>query len=210
MNFFAHAMIAHRRRDDPRFVLGAMLPDLASMASLRIPATRDPELAAGIALHHETDRSFHGCEPFRALCESALTQLEAAGVSRGAARAVGHVGSELLLDGILSYERATRAAYARALDAGLSDSLAADLGFPGGPGPERLRELLAWLADGPLPEGYRDVDFVGERLTRILARRPRLALRPADQPIVRQWLRWAAPQVERDASAMLSAGTPSP
>lgn len=205
MNFFAHAAVACRTRDEPRFVLGSMLPDLASMIATRLRPVAHPEVAAGVALHHATDQRFHACAPFRALCESALVELEAAGVSRGGARAVGHVGSELLLDGVLSHERIPREAYARALDAGLEPGLLARSGFESDVDMTRLQELLQWLADGPLPEGYRDVDFVSERLRRILARRPRLALRACDVAPVRAWLSRAAPIVQEHAAALLEA-----
>src|SRR5262245_49760363 len=102
MNFFGHATVACARDAAPRFVLGSMLPDLAGMASLRIRGVHDPELERGVELHHATDRAFHGLPPFRAVCSAALTLLEPQGVSRASARAVGHVGAELLLDGLLS------------------------------------------------------------------------------------------------------------
>jgi acyl carrier protein phosphodiesterase len=205
MNFFAHAVVASQQNQEARFVLGAMLPDFASMASLRLMAVHDTDLAEGVALHHETDRRFHACAPFRALCESALNELEAAGVSRGAARAVGHVGSELLLDGVLSHDVDACATYSRALSVGREASFEHAVRFKEAPDAGSLRDLFDWLADGPLPVAYRDVDFVGERLQRILSRRPRLALRPADHATVRAWLQQARTIVERDAAALLAA-----
>src|SRR6187431_2746251 len=102
VNFFGHAVMAALENDAPRFVLGAMLPDLTTMAGARLERVHDDEVAAGVAHHHEIDRAFHGCAPFVRMCASALEELEARGVSRAAARAVGHVGSELLIDGALS------------------------------------------------------------------------------------------------------------
>jgi acyl carrier protein phosphodiesterase len=203
MNFFGHACVAIVRSESPRFVLGTMLPDLASMASLRLGGLRDPELAAGVALHHHTDRLFHGAEAFRGLCESALRDLEGAGVARGAARAVGHVGSELLLDGVLSVDEHARATYARALELALRDRVEQEVGFEGDTSPVRLRRLLERLSEGPLPEGYRDVDFVYARLEGLLATRPRLALCPGDAVPVRSWLKKAARRLESDGAALL-------
>jgi len=203
MNFFGHACVAIARSDSPRFVLGTMLPDLASMASLRLGGMGDSELAAGVALHHHTDRLFHGAEAFRKLCESALRDLESAGVARGAARAVGHVGSELLLDGILSVDVHARATYARALEVALHDRIERDVGFQGAANPGRLRHVLERLSDAPLPEGYRDVDFVYARLESLLARRPRLSLCPGDGVPVRSWLEKAARRLELEGAALL-------
>jgi acyl carrier protein phosphodiesterase len=203
MNFFGHVCVAIVRSDNPRFLLGAMLPDLASMASLRLGKLRDAELAAGVALHHHTDRLFHGAEAFRGLCESALQDLENAGVARGAARAVGHVGSELLLDGVLSADGPARTAYARALEVGLRERVEHDVGFEGDANPSRLRRLLERLSQGPLPEGYRDVDFVHARLEALLASRPRLSLAPGDSVPVRAWLEKAARSLEHQGSALL-------
>jgi hypothetical protein len=203
MNFFGHACVAIVRSDSPRFVLGAMLPDLASMASLRVSGLRDSELAAGVALHHHTDRLFHGAAAFRGLCESALRELEAAGVARGAARAVGHVGSELLLDGILSHDEHARVAYARALEVALRERIEHDVGFEGDTDPARLRHLLERLSEGPLPEGYRDVDFVFARLKGLLATRPRLSLAAGDDAPVRSWLERAARRLEHEGAGLL-------
>jgi acyl carrier protein phosphodiesterase len=203
MNFFGHACVAIARTDSPRFVLGTMLPDLASMASLRLGEIRDSELAAGVALHHHTDRLFHGAPAFRGLCESALHDLESAGVARGSARAVGHVGSELLLDGVLSVDQHARATYVRALAVALRDRVEQDVGFEGDANPGRLRRLLERLWEAPLPERYRDVAFVHTRLESLLAQRPRLSLCPADGVPVRSWLEKAARRLELQGAALL-------
>src|SRR5262245_48694449 len=92
MNFFGHAAVAQREREEPRFVLGAMLPDFCGMAGVRMSPPEDAALAEGVALHHATDRAFHAAPVFVSLCASALAQLEADGVARASARAVGHVG----------------------------------------------------------------------------------------------------------------------
>src|SRR5690606_31275930 len=51
MNFFGHACVAARVDSDPRVLLGAMLPDFASMSRTRLAGSEDPAVAAGIALH---------------------------------------------------------------------------------------------------------------------------------------------------------------
>lgn len=205
MNFFGHATVAYRQSDDPRFVLGAMLPDLCSMAGLRLQTVLDQELGRGVALHHETDRRFHGSPRFLALCSSALETLEPQGVSRASARAVGHVGSELLLDGFLSHDQQARAAYGRALDGALEQKLGSAVIWKDGAHAASLHSVLARLQNAPIPEGYRDPEFVCARLEGILSRRPRLALRPGDREPVHAWLCRAADQLAVDGGAILAA-----
>jgi hypothetical protein len=59
VNFFGHAALAAARQSDPGFVLGAMLPDLAPLAGLRIAAVDAEEVAAGRAFHVAADARFH-------------------------------------------------------------------------------------------------------------------------------------------------------
>jgi hypothetical protein len=204
MNFFGHATVAGLRSEAPRFVLGAMLPDLTSMAGVRIEDVGDSEVARGVALHHETDRAFHAAPPFQALCAGALETLEQAGVARGPARAVGHVGSELLLDGLLSHNRQARAIYARSLEVALADRLEQTVRFRSEADPARMRLLLQRLANAPLPEAYRDPALVCDRLFTILAHRPRLALQSGDRSAVELWLHGARRDLERDQAALLA------
>jgi acyl carrier protein phosphodiesterase len=188
VNFFAHATVARWRSSDPRFLLGSMLPDLTGMMSVRLRGATDPELAAGIHHHHATDAAFHAAPAFVALCSQGGTLLIAAGVGRGTARAVAHVGTELLLDGALSHDVAARDAYGRALQVAIDDKLVEHLDLGDPDNRRRLHAGLLRLATAPIPEGYRDPAFVFDRLETILARRPRLAMRPDDIPIVRDFI----------------------
>ena len=204
MNFFGHATVACMRSEEPRFLLGAMLPDFGSMAGTRWGALLDPALARGVELHHETDRLFHAAPQFRVACASALTVLEPQGVSRATARAVGHVGSELLLDGLLSVDERARSAYQRSLRFALDERVERSIiSWKAASDAERLRTLLVRLHAAPLPEGYRDLDFVCDRLEHILARRPRLSMKPDDRVPVRAWLADAAHHLERECDALL-------
>jgi acyl carrier protein phosphodiesterase len=205
MNFFGHATVACMRSEEPRFLLGAMLPDFGSMAGTRFDALLDPALARGVELHHETDRLFHAAPPFRLACASALTVLEPQGVGRATARAVGHVGSELLLDGLLSFDERVRTAYASSLRFALDERVERSIAWKGPADAERLRTLLVRLHAAPLPEGYRDLDFVCDRLEHILARRPRLSMKPDDRAPVRAWLADAAQHLDRERDALLQA-----
>jgi hypothetical protein len=187
MNFFAHQAVAARTSDQPRFLLGAMLPDLASMIGTRILRVDDAELELGIAHHHQADAAFHGASIFSELCASAVHELCSHGVGRGTARAVGHVGVELLLDGFLSHDLAARDRYTRALTLFVQDDLGARLALRHDDDRARLALGLLRLRAAPIPEGYRDPEFVVERLEHILSRRPRLAMAERDRPHVLRW-----------------------
>jgi hypothetical protein len=208
MNFFGHAVIAALEDAEPRFVLGAMLPDLCSMAGLQLKSSADPSVARGIAQHHRIDHAFHGIPAFVALCAGALTTLERAGVSRATARAVGHVGSQLLLDGALAPRSAALRAYRAAL-ACASDDERVTLGLELRRGSAALLPRLALrLSAAAIPDGYREPRFVAERLTWILARRPRLALAEGDHVPVLAWLEEAAVIVAREADDVVARLAP--
>jgi acyl carrier protein phosphodiesterase len=204
LNFFGHAVMAAFENDAPRFVLGAMLPDLSTMAGARIERVNDAEIAAGVAHHHRIDHAFHGCAPFVRSCAAALETLQARGVSRAAARAVGHVGSELLLDGALSTRSDALRAYARSLRDALEQRAADHVSFRGESQPVDFHRMLAQLAAAPLPGAYRDPEFVCSRLQRILAHRPRLALQAHEIEPVHQWLVTAHARIDDDAAAILA------
>jgi acyl carrier protein phosphodiesterase len=198
VNFFGHAVVARWHSDEPRFVFGTMLPDFSAMLGLPAARVRHDEVREvrevrevhrGVDYHHATDAAFHGCEQFTRLCGQSIERLTADGVERGTARAVSHVGVELLLDGALSEDPGAVATYRSVLVRALEADLADELAWTWTPEQTlRLRQGLSRLAVAPLPEGYRDPAFVVDRLQAILARRPRLAIKPADQPRVAAYM----------------------
>jgi len=204
MNFFAHAVVATWHSREPRFVLGAMLPDLVGMAGVRVVHASDPVLERGIALHHATDGAFHAAPSFTSLCSEAITVLTAAGVERGTARAVGHVGVELLLDGALSRDSARGESYRAALAYATEGGLTGKLSTLQSDGVARLAAGLVRLSAAPIPDGYREPRFVAERLRTILSARPRLAMRPSDFAHVLTWAEATREQVEAQEQALLS------
>jgi hypothetical protein len=162
-----------------------MLPDFASMSRTRIRGAEDPLVAAGIAFHHRTDDVFHGTETFLGIQIRGADELEARGLGRGPARAVAHVGPELLIDGLLLDDEATCEAYLAAVRA----TAPARLGLRfAGDGGARFAQLHRRLRGYGLPEDYRCPRRVGHRLVQILARRPRLALAEGDLDAVVPWL----------------------
>jgi hypothetical protein len=200
MNFFGHAVVGLWQSDDRRFVLGTMLPDLCAMLGIRAARMQSESdadmLSVGVDFHHRTDAAFHGCERFVALCSQTVDSLTAQGVGRGTSRAVGHVGTELLLDGLLCTEREPREIYAEALalavDERLSERVPASVEDQA-----RLHKGLARLLRAPIPEAYADPSFVADRLQYILSSRPRLAMQPHDAPLVQAELE----RLSRDVSA---------
>ena len=205
MNFFGHAVVGLWESEDARFVLGAMLPDLCGMLGIRAARPQDATcaaLAAGVEFHYRTDAAFHGCERFVALCSDSVDALTAQGVGRGTARAVGHVGTELLLDGFLSENRAARAMYSRALALGVDEQLSATvLADPGDQ--KRMHDGLKRLLRAPIPEAYTQPTFVADRLQWILSSRPRLAMQPNDAPIVQAHLTRLAHELSSTSAEIL-------
>lgn len=200
MNFLSHAWLAHADRPEPRFVLGAMLPDFASMCGAHLHGTGDPLVAAGLAHHQEVDERFHVQPEFTALCRDVGAWLRDAGVGRGPAMAVAHVGVEILVDATLigDVDAAYLAAIATAPVLDWSDAGAAWGGLRG-----RLR-------DHGMPTMYRDDERVAQLMVRILEGRPRLRLDVEHVPAVAECLAAFRGRVELAAPILLRAASPAP
>lgn len=197
MNFFGHAVVARWVRREPRFVLGAMLPDFASMCRARFSQVGDPQVAAGVEFHHRTDGVFHATPTFLALQREALEALEAEGVGYGPARAVAHVGVELAIDGELLADEGACADYLQAVAALPTVDVSCSRGQP------RFDAMAARATDFGLPDDYRSPRRVAERLERILAPRPRLAFANGDVDRVARWLERARPGIAGRIEALL-------
>ena len=196
MNYFAHAWVASRVRAAPRFVLGAMLPDLAGFLRIRLPEQRHPEVAGGVALHHATDRAFHELPGFRQRNRSGVRALRALGLARGSARAASHVGIELVLDAALAVGcRSTLGHFGAALGAGecIDTESAEDARAI-----EQMRERLA----GFDPTRQLGATQIAERVRRTLAARPALALRAQDLEPLAGWLHELQGQLAPEAEAL--------
>jgi hypothetical protein len=204
VNFFSHSVVAARRSEDPRWILGSMLPDFVSMAGLRLESVRgDFPLERGVAFHHACDDAFHGAPLFIDLMERAREELEQDGLDSGPAMAIGHVGVELLLDGVLVARDGVSKSYRYAM------SEAADVavllrfnGLTPEQGESRWRQLCERLENAPVPQRYTEPAFVADRLIWILATRPRLAVPFGHEPLVFDWARRAAPRVAASAEAL--------
>jgi hypothetical protein len=195
MNFLGHALAARWCDRDPRFVLGAMLPDLASMAGVRRLVPRDDVIATGVAFHHRTDAAFHGCPTFERMTHDGSRALQDAGIARGPAMAASHLAIELLLDGSLADDAPLVADYTAALRSELVLDDAAHT--------VTLGRLCARLHDAGAPRWYGVLDEMVPRLERILSRHRRLALVPDDREPLHAWLVDVHPQVVQVAGDLL-------
>jgi hypothetical protein len=206
VNFYAHAVVAERLCADDDFVLGAMLPDLATMAGLRVAGTDVPRLREGLRLHHASDAAFHACTEFATLTREGTRTLEAAGVRRGPARAASHVGVELLLDGWLVERHPPSPLYRRALHRTPDCADRVRWRKPAGASWTRLCDRLN---SADMTDGYRDTAEVARRLSRVLARRPRLALSEDEEETTRRWLVRTRARVAHHAPALLASAAAS-
>jgi hypothetical protein len=186
MNFFGHAAIAGQFHASPEFVLGAMLPDFCGMLGLRTPGPSAGVLGEGVRFHHLTDHAFHELAAFRGFCSEATAWLDAQGVRRGTARAVAHVGVELLLDAALAEGDTARTRYLAALGVAQLPELFERIELP-----PSERTSLAGLARTLEARGVSrapDTALVVTRLERALAARPRLRIEPSDLAHVSSWV----------------------
>lgn len=194
MNFFGHAAVACRVNEDPGFVLGAMLPDFATMAGARISSIDDIEIAAGVDHHHRTDRAFHDAPTFRRMCEASSLALRNMGLRHGSSMAVAHVGIEILLDGALTDDVVACRAYLRALEAGAGSARGGAISWRIPEHAARWDGLRSRLLARGVPSDL-DPSLVCERLFIALASRPSLALEARDRTAVHQWVRRTTPYV---------------
>jgi hypothetical protein len=199
VNFLGHAHVALATgAGDAEYVLGTVLPDLAPMAGIRLRrAGIGGRLGEGVACHLRADAAFHALAAFRRGSGELRRDLAARGLGSGPARAVGHAGWELLLDGALVGGEAEDA-FHRAMAVGDRVSAALDPG-------DRAR-WAAFLARGRGSGRlrYDDPRWVAGRLHAMLGRRPRLALDVSEVPTVAGVLADHAPAVAAAAPSVLA------
>jgi hypothetical protein len=202
VNFLGHTFVAMAQGDDdPEYLLGAVLPDLASMARVRIDRSAlDGVLLRGVRCHIEVDAAFHAHPDFRSGMAAIRAGLVDHDVGRGAARAIGHVGWELLLDGTL-VGSATETAYWRALEVAPSALKAITPS-----GQDRWARFLGLWDLSLRPQlRYDDPGWVADRLYAMLSDRPHLSFPEAHVPAVAQVLEDEMPAVAAVADGILTS-----
>jgi acyl carrier protein phosphodiesterase len=154
------------------------------MCGTRLGKIEHVVLADGVAEHHLTDDAFHGGATFVALSRETAERLEARGLSWGASRAVGHVGTELFLDGELTRDDEAASDYAGAIARAGQDTVRSHLVFRDEGGHARFARMHERIASHGTPTRYREPSFVREVLVRILRERPRLAVAPEQEGVL--------------------------
>jgi hypothetical protein len=194
MNFVGHHEIARRVGLDDAGRLGAMLPDFATMLGTRLrPDALPADVRVGVDLHHRTDAVFHAHDAVRAGMRDLTAAALDRGVGRGAARAVGHIGYEMLLDAALAAAPITTTLLAATTgDRRVDDALGRPDGWPD------MRRLLATRRPR-----YDEPAWVAERLFEILRRRPRLTFAADRRSDVATALADASPGVHAAAPGIL-------
>jgi hypothetical protein len=200
VNFFGHAAVATWSEPTAGRVLGAMLPDFATMSGTRLAEASDAAIAGGIDLHHATDAAFHRLPPVLALMRELDERLAMAGCARGPRRAVAHIGVELLLDGVLVEEGAYREHYVSGLAHDPSG-----IGWRDEEDPARFGRLLERLRAYGVPLDLQRPDAIAQRLHRMLAHRPLLAPSASDLAVIKTALVEHKPRVEVAADTVLRA-----
>lgn len=205
MNFFSHAVVATWTSSDPAYVLGAMLPDFASMIGTRPPPVSHGPMADGVALHHATDDVFHVTRNFTVLTDVAEDALKAEGIQRGTAMAVAHVGVEILLDGVLAQKNAAAVvAYRAALAAGQAGDLGEHIEWKDDKFAGRFEEMMKRLLTYDIQETSVDPEVVTRRLRRTLAGRPRLAFGDGEMARIQAWATGWLARVEVVSGALVA------
>ncbi len=204
MNFVAHLLVALEVQPgsaDSDHAFGAVLPDLASMARVKVDRTQlTPEALSGMQLHHRTDDAFHGDPWFLELLGSGGRTLLDSSVPRGGSRACAHLGVELLLDGVL-LENAAVGRRTDELFAALPTKCAAS------DEDEQWPAFLNRAAEYGRPDWYDDPAQIAGFLQRIVARRKRLAFDVEHVPAVEKWLTAVRPSIVSSADELLARVT---
>ena len=207
MNFGAHICVADRigyAGDAAHVGLGSALPDLAAIGRFRLRRISNLEgIDAGVTLHYRTDEAFHSHSLFSGWQKTTANALASSPLSRGAIRAVAHVGPELLIDGVLLRDTTNRQAITDAI--GIIPSVL-DVLEPmvNPPDTERWSSHLEDVSGWPVPGTMGDPVLVAQRMHRILQRRPRLAFDDTAIPAVAEALEHVAASITENAEALTS------
>ena len=203
MNFFGHAVAACWRNDATGFVLGAMLPDFATMCGGKIAGVDNQPMADGLDWHHVCDAAFHRMPMFRDRVMAASGRMQSRSIRRGPARGAAHVGFELFLDGCLLGNEPAVDAYRAALDRADPGDLGERIRWRDGRAADRFEILRRRLIRVGSPTGYADKDVVIGRVIQVLSRRPRLAPDDSELEALAHELRILGREVDALAASLM-------
>jgi hypothetical protein len=167
------------------------LPDLQREAGVALGDRWSPVVVAGIDCHRAADAVVHDLDAFRTQSAALTRALLDAGVPRGAARAVGHAGWELLFDGALLADDALVDAYLAAMAVPVEDP--------------SWSYALARRVERGAPWFYADPASVTELLWRLLSRRRLLAFDRTHCDAVAACLAAAQPAIAASLDEVLAS-----
>jgi hypothetical protein len=167
------------------------LPDLQREAGVALGDEWPPLVRGGIACHREADAVFHDLDVFRTQSARLTRALLDAGLPRGAARAIGHAGWELLFDGALLDDASLVDAYLAAMRVPVDDV--------------EWSAALARRVERGAPTFYAEPAHVTELLWRVLSRRRLLAFDRAHCDVVTACLRDAQPSIAASVDDVFAA-----
>ncbi len=185
------------------FLVGCMLPDLATIARVRVTRP-DGEMGRGVGYHHECDAAFHDSPWFLQHNVRLRDELLGEGVDRGAARACAHAGLEMLLDGALVDDEYVQSHVRGALDT-LDDHAESLAGLAAEHDRERWVATVRRIARALDTSGYADPASITMRLQRMTAGRRRIELRADQAAAVTTVLADAQPAVLTAAPGVLDS-----
>ncbi len=189
-----------------------MLPDFVSMLRAPMPGLPDGALRQGVEFHHDTDVAFHESGVFRRLQGRSFRELLERGIRRGPARAVAHVGVELLIDVALAWSLVAQenggalggviSCYSQALGSGASSLSSVHFLRPGDG--DRLSFVCSRLSRAGVERFLVDSERAMDPLERALQHRPRLSLLPDESACVRRWANAMYPDVKSELPLLLA------
>ena len=188
MNYFGHVALACQFSQSAEFLLGSALPDFASILGCRVPSCSHSIVASGLRFHHMSDEVFHDLADFKRLVRNELGVLREHGVRKGPARALAHIGLELLLDAELTDDNTRQVAFRDAITAGAPNRLGRLLVWSSSDHPRRFERLRLRLVERLHAIDNFGADQIAERLIRTLSKRPRLRLSDQEQSMIARWV----------------------
>jgi hypothetical protein len=188
MNYFGHVALAGRFSGSAEFLFGSMLPDWAGIVGCATPQCAHAAVQLGVSFHLISDAEFHQAPIFRTRVSDICRQLESRGMRKAPARAVSHVGFELLLDAELGKTPIHMAAFQAALRVAGPNAIGAHLKWSSRDASDRFENLRLRLIERNSCRDFFAADRIVDRLVYTLRRRPRLCLLASERDILREWI----------------------
>ncbi len=204
VNFVGHIAAASTSNQwsAPGFRVGVVAPDLCASAGVAL-GRPSGALADGISHHRLIDARFHDLPWFRGSVQALSIDLQEAGVRRGPARAAAHVGCELIIDGELLHDPAVDRALAETW-AVLREHGPEVSGVVADRDRATWRHWLSRFVAAVEPRRYAEPEVVAFATSRILSRRPRLAVDSSEQPALAATLEAHAARIRTGAAPALA------